>query len=126
GREGGHSHRRIVHARDLTGREIETALLQAVADHPSIETSEDHLALDLLVARDGQPRCGGALVFDHRHVELATVRARATFLATGGLGRVYRHTTNPAIATGDGVAMAFRAGATVANLEFVQFHPTAL
>ncbi|MGK7313087.1 MAG: L-aspartate oxidase [Candidatus Longimicrobiales bacterium M2_2A_002] len=126
GREGGHSHRRIVHAKDLTGREIEHALLQAVADHPSIETSEDHLVLDLLVARDGEPRCGGALVFDHRHAELATVRARATFLATGGLSRVYRHTTNPAIATGDGVAMAFRAGATVANLEFVQFHPTAL
>jgi L-aspartate oxidase len=124
GREGGHSHRRIVHARDLTGREIEHALLQAVADHPSIETAEDHLVLDLLT--DPDSRCGGALVFDHRNNELAAVRARVTFLATGGLGRVYRHTTNPDIATGDGVAMAFRAGAPVANLEFVQFHPTAL
>ncbi|MFO7893527.1 MAG: L-aspartate oxidase [Longimicrobiales bacterium] len=125
GREGGHSHRRIVHAKDLTGREIEHALLQAVADHAAIETSEDHLALDLLVDPE-TGRCGGALVFDHRHNELAMVRARTTFLATGGLGRVYRHTTNPDIATGDGVAMAIRAGAPVANLEFVQFHPTAL
>ena len=126
GREGGHSHRRIVQAKDLTGREIEHALLQAVADHPDIETAEDHKALDLLVARDGEPRCGGAVIFDHRHHSLTAVRAGVTFLATGGLGRVYRHTTNPDIATGDGVAMAYRAGASVANLEFVQFHPTAL
>ncbi|MDX1675628.1 MAG: L-aspartate oxidase, partial [Longimicrobiales bacterium] len=126
-REGGHSHRRIVHAKDLTGREIEHALLRAIADHPDIETSEDHLAVDLLVeTTTGPPRCGGALVYDHRNDELATIRSRATFLATGGLGRVYRHTTNPDIATGDGVVMAFRAGASVANLEFVQFHPTAL
>ena len=127
GREGGHSHRRIVHAKDLTGREIEHALLQAVADHPAIETAEDHLAIDLLVGhRDGRPRCGGALVFDHRDSELVVIHARTTLLATGGLGRVFRHTTNPDIATGDGVAMAYRAGAPVANLEFVQFHPTAL
>ena len=126
-REGGHSHRRIVHARDLTGREIEQALLHAVAEHPSVETSEDHLALDLLVdTLDGTRVCGGALVFDHRNGELAIARAATTFLATGGLGRVYRHTTNPEIATGDGVAMAYRAGAPVMNLEFVQFHPTAL
>jgi L-aspartate oxidase len=127
GREGGHSRRRIVHAQDLTGREIERALLQAVADHPSIETCEDHLALDLLVGHaDGARVCGGAVVFDHRDGHITAIRARRTFLASGGLGRVYRHTTNPAIATGDGVAMAFRAGAAVANLEFVQFHPTAL
>ncbi len=125
GREGGHSHRRIVHARDLTGREIEHALLRAAAGHPSLETSEDHLVLDLLTD-PAAGRCAGALVFDHRSNELAVIRARITFLATGGLGRVYRHTTNPDIATGDGVAMAFRAGAPVANLEFVQFHPTAL
>lgn len=127
GREGGHSHRRIVHAQDLTGREIEHALLRAVADHPDIETAEDHLAIDLLVALDdGQARCGGAVILDHRTQTLSAVHSRITFLATGGSGQVYRHTTNPEIATGDGVAMAYRAGASVANLEFVQFHPTAL
>jgi L-aspartate oxidase len=127
GREGGHSRRRIIHARDLTGREIERALLHAVAEHPEIETCEDHLALDLLVGdRKGVPSCAGALVYDHREERLTVLRARRTFLATGGLGRVFLHTTNPDIATGDGVAMAFRAGAPVANLEFVQFHPTAL
>jgi L-aspartate oxidase len=127
GREGGHSRRRIVHAQDLTGREIERSLLQAVAEHPSIETCEDHLGLDLLVGeRNGRPACAGAVIYDHRREELTTIHARCTFLATGGLGRVFAHTTNPAIATGDGVAMAVRAGAPVANLEFVQFHPTAL
>lgn len=127
GREGGHSRRRIVHAADLTGREIERALLQAVADHASIETCEDHLAVDLLVGRgEGRQLCGGALILDHGTGELSAIRARRTFLATGGFGRVFRHTTNPDIATGDGVAMAYRAGAPVANLEFVQFHPTAL
>jgi L-aspartate oxidase len=127
GREGGHSRRRIVHADDLTGREIERALLQAVADHPGIETCEDHLGLDLLVGeRNGMRACAGAIIFDHRDGEIAVIRARRTFLATGGMGRVFRHTTNPDIATGDGVAMAYRAGAPVANLEFVQFHPTAL
>jgi L-aspartate oxidase len=127
GREGGHSRRRIVHAQDLTGREIERALLQAVADHPGIVTCEDHLGLDLLVGeRAGRRACGGALIYNHRDEELTTVRARRTLLATGGLGRVFLHTTNPDIATGDGVAMAWRAGAPVANLEFVQFHPTAL
>jgi L-aspartate oxidase len=127
GREGGHSRRRIVHTQDLTGREIERALLQAVADHPNIETCEDHLGLDLLVGRrSGAPSCAGALVYDHRDGEITAIGARRTFLATGGFGRVYIHTTNPDIATGDGVAMAYRAGAAVANLEFVQFHPTAL
>ncbi|MFW5950936.1 MAG: L-aspartate oxidase [Gemmatimonadota bacterium] len=126
GREGGHSRRRIVHAKDLTGREIERALLQAIADHASIEVCEDHLAVDLLPGRDRRPVCGGAVIFDHRENEITAIRARRTFLASGGLGRVYKHTTNPEIATGDGVAMAYRAGAPVANLEFVQFHPTAL
>ena len=129
GREGGHSHRRIVHAKDLTGREIEHALLKAVADHPNIETSEDHLALELLTVNGGTGtgrRCTGALVFDHRNEDVTLLQSSAVFLATGGLGRVFRHTTNPAIATGDGVALAFRAGAPVANLEFGQFRPTAL
>lgn len=127
GMEGGHSRRRIVHTRDLTGREIERALLEAVAAHPNIETCEDHLALDLLVGqRQGRSCCAGAVIYDHRTENLIRISARRTFLATGGLGRIYAHTTNPDIATGDGVAMAFRAGAAVANLEFVQFHPTAL
>ena len=129
GREGGHSRRRIVHAADLTGREIERALIDAVAAHESIEIFEDHFALDLLVARDGAlqaRRCAGAVAFDHVRSRVLEIHAPYTFLASGGLGRAYRHTTNPDIATGDGVAMAHRAGAHVANLEFVQFHPTAL
>ncbi|MBW3534562.1 MAG: L-aspartate oxidase [Gemmatimonadetes bacterium] len=129
GREGGHSRRRIVHARDLTGREIERALLQAVADHPNIDVCEDHLALDLLLAASPateQPVCRGALILDHRDGRLVRILARATLLAAGGAGQVYRHTTNPGIATGDGIAMAYRAGAPLMDMEFIQFHPTAL
>ncbi len=135
GREGGHSRRRIVHAADYTGREVERALLAALAAHPDVRMLEDHLALDLLLAHAGSPaapgpgqgaRCAGALVLDRETGEVLEFRARAVLLASGGLGCVYRHTTNPEIATGDGVAMAWRAGADVADLEFVQFHPTAL
>jgi L-aspartate oxidase len=129
GREGGHSRRRILHAGDLTGREIERALLAAVADHPHVQLIEDLQAVDLLLYDDaptGQPRCGGALLLEHRTGRLVVFEAPLMLLATGGLGQAYRHTTNPDIATGDGVAMAYRAGAAVANLEFVQFHPTAL
>lgn len=125
GREGGHSRRRILHAGDLTGREIERALLAAIAAAPRIELLEDHLAVDLLVHASPR-RCTGALVLDHHSGELIGYHARVVLLATGGLGQAYLHTTNPDIATGDGVAMAYRAGAQVANLEFVQFHPTAL
>ncbi|HEX2201685.1 MAG TPA: L-aspartate oxidase [Longimicrobium sp.] len=129
GREGGHSRRRIVRAADLTGREIERALLQAVADSPNVRIFENHQAVDLLTATDpgtlGE-RCCGVLVLDAETGELEPVLARAVMLATGGCGQVYRHTTNPSIATGDGVAMAYRAGAKVANMEFIQFHPTAL
>jgi L-aspartate oxidase len=119
----------VVHAGDLTGREIERALLQAVAANPRIRLFEDLHALDLLVAEiasTGARRCTGALLLEHltgAHVE---VQAALVLLATGGLGQAFRHTTNPEIATGDGVAMAYRAGVAVANLEFVQFHPTAL
>jgi L-aspartate oxidase len=128
GREGGHSRRRILHAGDLTGREIERALLDAVAEHPRITLFEDLQAVDLTTAEDagGVPRCSGAIVLEHRTGALHHFRAGLVFLATGGLGEAYRHTTNPDIATGDGVAMAYRAGVAVANLEFVQFHPTAL
>lgn len=124
GREGGHSRRRIVRADDLTGREIERALLAAVADSSNITILEDHAASELIVV--GEPRrCVGAWAVPPAG-ETVPFRAGAVLLATGGCGEVYRHTTNPDIATGDGVAMAFRAGATVANMEFVQFHPTAL
>lgn len=129
GREGGHSRRRIVHAADLTGREIERALLAAVGDNPAILLHEDFLAVDLLVGvdeRTGRPRCYGAEVLDHRSGERVRFDAHVVMLASGGFGQAYLHTTNPDIATGDGVAMAYRAGALIANLEFVQFHPTAL
>ncbi|MEO5509642.1 MAG: L-aspartate oxidase, partial [Longimicrobiales bacterium] len=131
GREGGHSTRRILHAGDFTGKEIERALLQAVAEHPRIELYEDTVAIDLLVGTVGgdtndASRCGGALVLDHHAGELVAFRASVTLIATGGIGQAFRHTTNPDIATGDGIAMAYRAGASIANLEFVQFHPTAL
>lgn len=129
GREGGHSRRRIVHAGDLTGREIERALLAAVAAHDRIRLFEDHVAVDLLTGlepRTRRRRCTGALVYDHRVRECIVFHAPFVLLASGGLGQAFLHTTNPDIATGDGVAMAYRAGGAVANLEFVQFHPTAL
>lgn len=126
GREGGHSRRRIVRADDLTGREIERALLAAVSASPNIQVYEDHAALDLAAVGEGDDRrCGGAVVLPATGAGFF-IPARAVLLATGGCGQVYRHTTNPPVATGDGVAMAHRAGAVVANLEFIQFHPTAL
>jgi L-aspartate oxidase len=129
GREGGHSRRRIVHAADLTGREIERALLDALEAHERVQLYEDCIAIDLLVGSDTRSagkRCTGALALAHRTNHLVEFRATVTLLATGGFGQAYRHTTNPEIATGDGVAMAYRIGAMIGNLEFVQFHPTAL
>jgi L-aspartate oxidase len=128
GREGGHSRRRVVHAGDLTGREIERALLHAVGTHARIRLFEDLHAVDLTVSVDsrGGERCGGAILLEHLTGECVDVSAALVLMATGGLGQAYRHTTNPDIATGDGLAMAYRAGVAVANLEFVQFHPTAL
>lgn len=130
-REGGHSARRILHARDATGREIERALLEAVAREKRITLLENHTAVDLITLRKlglgaVQDRCVGVYVLDEATGEVLTLRSDKLVLATGGCGKVYRYTTNPSIATGDGVAMAWRAGAKVANMEFIQFHPTCL
>jgi L-aspartate oxidase len=129
GREAGHSRRRILHAADLTGHEIERALLAAVGDHPGIRVLEDHFVWELRTGLDPgswRSRCTGALTLDVDGGSFRAIDARAVLLATGGSGRLYRHTTNPPIATGDGLALGYEAGAAVANLEFVQFHPTAM
>ncbi|UCD17434.1 MAG: L-aspartate oxidase [Candidatus Zixiibacteriota bacterium] len=127
GREGGHSTNRVVHAADLTGREIERALLTACRRKKNLDMFRDTIALDLITyIHRGRRRCGGVYTFSEKKHEFSSFYSPVTMLATGGIGQVYYHTTNPTIATGDGIAMAYRAGARVANLEFVQFHPTTL
>ncbi len=127
-REGGHSARRVAHAKDTTGKEIQRALLTAAQQHPNITILPGHMAVDLLqMQRYGGPEaCFGAYLLDQQTNEVKTAVARATVLATGGAGKVYLYTTNPDIASGDGIAIAYRAGASVANMEFFQFHPTCL
>jgi len=128
-REGGHSHRRVVHAADATGRAIEETLVERVRAHPNVTLLERHMAVDLITtAKLGRTpdRCAGAYVFDRGQRRVRTVVARAAVLATGGAGKVYRYTSNPDVATGDGIGMAWRAGCAIANMEFVQFHPTCL
>jgi L-aspartate oxidase len=127
-REGGHSARRVAHAADMTGREVERALLEAIERSPRIRVLEERTGVDLIILSKfgGPDQCVGAYVLDNATGAIDTVLARATLLATGGAGKVYLYTTNPDVASGDGVAMAFRAGAEVANMEFYQFHPTCL
>ncbi len=131
GREGGHSKRRIVHAKDITGRVIEQALLDAVANAPNITLYEDFIAVDLFthskfVGPAGKEAAWGCYALDKRKGIVHTFLSRITVIATGGAGKVYVYTSNPNIATGDGIAIAYRAGAQIANMEFMQFHPTCL
>jgi L-aspartate oxidase len=128
-REGGHSHRRIIHAADATGHAVQKTLAEKVRSHPNITLLEDHIAVDLITSRKVKiegSECLGAYVLDNHSGKVLTIGAQQTVLATGGTGKVYLYTTNPDVSTGDGVAMAWRAGCRVANMEFIQFHPTCL
>jgi len=128
-REGGHSHRRVIHAADATGHAVQTTLEAKVKAHPNITVLDHHMAVDLITGpKLGQPerRCHGLYALDETAGRVVTVGAGQVVLATGGAGKVYLYTTNPDTATGDGIAMGWRAGCTVANMEFIQFHPTCL
>jgi len=133
GREGGHSMRRVLHARDLTGREIERALHEKASLKRNIKIFENHVGIDLILEsailggeKGSRQKCLGAYILDTDRNQIHTFKAKFVILATGGSGKVYLITTNPDIATGDGIAMAYRAGALMANMEFIQFHPTCL
>ncbi len=130
GKEGGHSKRRVLHVQDVTGKEIEDTLLRELGRQSHVELFENHMAVDLITAGKlgfaTEDRCLGVYVLDERTGEVETIRSDRIVLATGGCGKVYLYSTNPDIATGDGVAMAWRAGAMIANMEFIQFHPTCL
>lgn len=135
GREGGHSENRVLHSKDQTGHEIERALVEKVKQHPNIQIIENHFVIDLITQhhlrektsrKEGNIKCFGAYFLNPDNNKIITVLSKITLLATGGVGNVYDSTTNPVVATGDGVAMAYRAKCTVENMEFIQFHPTAL
>ena len=132
-KEGGHSHRRVVHARDATGKAIQKTLSEKVKAHPNIKILENHIAVDLITEKKSlkvekikSNRCLGAYVLNNKTGKVMTVASQETILAAGGVSKVYLYTTNPDVSTGDGVAMAWRAGCRVANMEFIQFHPTCL
>ena len=130
GREGGHHKRRVLHAGDITGAELERVMVEAVKARPNITILENHIAVDLVVSRgydkSSPNRCFGAYVLDIKSNKVITFLAPATVIACGGTGKVYLYTSNPDVACGSGIAMAYRAGAEIANMEFVQFHPTIL
>jgi L-aspartate oxidase len=130
GQEGGHSHRRVLHAGDFTGHEVVKVLLARVRENPAIELRQNLMAIDLITTgwlkRPGPSRCVGAYFLDRASGEIFSVRSPHTVLATGGAGKVYLYTSNPDVATGDGVAMAWRVGLPIRNMEMVQFHPTCL
>lgn len=125
-REGGHTQRRVIHAADATGRAVSEALVEKIRQHSNITLFEDHLSVELVVSSSNQKKCTGIYLLDKKTNQVTGLSARFTVLATGGASKVYLYTSNPDTSTGDGIAMAWRAGCRVANMEFNQFHPTCL